>query len=99
MNDILNKLKTEIPNNTSIIVATSGGPDSMALLSLLNQIKKELLSFNPAKPFRKDDCIDCIASAIAMSEVSAPYKSEEKPKDKQRLSTANSKIYTSSWRV
>lgn len=65
----------------------------------LNQIKKELLSFNPAKPFRKDDCIDCIASAIAMSEVSAPYKSEEKPKDKQRLSTANSKIYTSSWRV
>ena len=41
MNDILNKLKTEIPNNTSIIVATSGGPDSMALLSLLNQIKKE----------------------------------------------------------
>ena len=41
MNDILNKLKTEIPNNTSIIVATSGGPDSMTLLSLLNQIKKE----------------------------------------------------------
>ena len=41
MNDILNKLKTEIPNNTSIIVATSGGPDSMALLSLLKKKKKE----------------------------------------------------------
>ena len=41
MNDILNKLKKEIPNNTSIIIATSGGPDSMALLNLLNQIKEE----------------------------------------------------------
>ena len=34
-----------------------------------------------------------------MSEVNAPFVSEEKPKDKQRLSTANSKMYTSSWRV
>ena len=38
----------------------------------LAQIKKELLGFNPAKPFRKDDCIDCIASCIAHSEVIAP---------------------------
>lgn len=38
----------------------------------LGQIKKELLGFNPAKPFRKDDCIDCIASCVAHSEVIAP---------------------------
>ena len=38
----------------------------------LAQIKKELLGFNPAKPFRKDDCIDCIASCVAHSEVIAP---------------------------
>lgn len=38
----------------------------------LGQIKKELLGFNPQKPFRKDDCIDCIASCIAHSEVIAP---------------------------
>ncbi len=46
----------------------------------LNQIKKELLGFNPAKPFRKDDCIDCIASCVAHSEVIAPsfaYKANE----------------------
>ena len=41
MNDIITKLKQNIPNNTSIVVAVSGGPDSMALLSLLSQIKKE----------------------------------------------------------
>ncbi len=31
----------------------------------LEQIKRELFSFNPEKPFRKDDCIDCIASCIS----------------------------------
>ncbi|TLD79832.1 hypothetical protein LS68_009165 [Helicobacter sp. MIT 05-5293] len=35
----------------------------------LKQIKKELFSFNPAKPFRKDDCIDAIASAMMHDEV------------------------------
>lgn len=30
----------------------------------LEQIQRELWSFNPEKPFRKDDCIDCIASCI-----------------------------------
>ncbi|RDU51627.1 hypothetical protein CQA49_09345 [Helicobacter sp. MIT 00-7814] len=43
----------------------------------LEQIKKELLSFNPAKPFRKDDCIDCIASALAHSSV-VPKRKENK---------------------
>lgn len=38
----------------------------------LDQVKRELLGFNPQKPFRKDDCIDCIASAIAHSEVVPP---------------------------
>lgn len=40
----------------------------------LAQIKKELLAFNPEKPFRKDDCIDCIASALNHSEVVPPPK-------------------------
>lgn len=31
----------------------------------LSQIETELLAFNPQKPFRKDDCIDCIASCIS----------------------------------
>ena len=41
MNDILEKLKKEIPNNSSVVVATSGGPDSMVLLNLLSTVKKE----------------------------------------------------------
>ncbi|RDU51766.1 hypothetical protein CQA49_09210 [Helicobacter sp. MIT 00-7814] len=38
----------------------------------INQIKKELLSFNPAKPFRKDDCIDALSSCIAHPDVRPP---------------------------
>lgn len=38
----------------------------------LNQIKKELLAFNPEKPFRKDDCIDALASCVNSDEVFAP---------------------------
>ena len=41
MNDILEKLKKEISNNSTIIIATSGGPDSMVLLNLLSTVKKE----------------------------------------------------------
>ena len=41
MNDILERLKKEIPNNSSVIIATSGGPDSMVLLTLLLAVKKE----------------------------------------------------------
>ena len=41
MNDILEKLKREIPSNSYIIIATSGGPDSMVLLTLLSTVKKE----------------------------------------------------------
>ncbi|TQR42932.1 hypothetical protein DMB95_00075 [Campylobacter sp. MIT 12-8780] len=45
----------------------------------LAQIKKELLSFNPAKPFRKDDCIDAIASCINHNEVKGFKKANETP--------------------
>ncbi len=38
----------------------------------LEQFKKELFSFNPDKPFRKDDCIDACASALIHSDVKAP---------------------------
>lgn len=38
----------------------------------LGQIQRELFSFNPEKPFRKDDCIDTIASAIMHESVVAP---------------------------
>lgn len=43
------------------------------------QIQKELLSFNPQKPFRKDDCIDCIASALAHEEVLPPSNIKKNP--------------------
>ncbi|TPH83356.1 terminase large subunit domain-containing protein [Helicobacter pylori] len=42
------------------------------------QIKKELFSFNPDKPFKKDDCIDALASAITHESVKAPLKREAK---------------------
>ncbi len=41
MNDVIKYLKEKIEPNSSVIVATSGGPDSMALLTLINEIKKE----------------------------------------------------------
>ena len=37
------------------------------------QFLKELLSFNPEKPFIKNDCIDVLASAIAHEAVKPPY--------------------------
>ena len=43
----------------------------------LGQIKKELLAFNPAKPFRKDDCIDALASAMAHPNVVPKYRQKE----------------------
>lgn len=61
----------------------------------VSQIRKELLSFNPAKPFRKDDCIDCIASCVINEEVFAPFASEIKPERGQRMKTA----YKTKWRI
>ncbi|MGN8518327.1 hypothetical protein ACR9M8_06280 [Helicobacter pylori] len=42
------------------------------------QIEKELFSFNPDKPFKKDDCIDALASALTHESVKAPLKREIK---------------------
>ncbi|MBS4276043.1 terminase large subunit domain-containing protein [Campylobacter vulpis] len=66
----------------------------------LGQIKKELLGFNPAKPFRKDDCIDCIASAMSLSEVKSPHIDEnelceESPMQKLRKKS----YYESRWNI
>ncbi|MCX2683531.1 hypothetical protein OQH60_06585 [Campylobacter sp. MIT 21-1685] len=61
----------------------------------LGQIKKELFSFNPEKPFRKDDCIDAIASCLIHEEVKSPYKEEQKPRNQQRLKS----LYQSAWNV
>lgn len=52
----------------------------------LSQIKKELFSFNPSKPFRKDDCIDALASAINHSEVKSPAPVQHKSVQKRGLS-------------
>ncbi|WP_233706304.1 hypothetical protein [Helicobacter felis] len=40
----------------------------------LKQLKKELFSFNPDRPFKQDDCIDALASCINHPEVKPPYK-------------------------
>ncbi len=45
----------------------------------LDQIFKELFSFNPDKPFRQDDCIDALASCLNHADVKAPQKPEIKP--------------------
>ncbi len=41
MNEVINDIKKEIKNNETIILAISGGPDSMCLLSLLLSLKDE----------------------------------------------------------
>ncbi len=37
------------------------------------QLKKELFSFNPDRPYKQDDCIDALASCLNHSEVKAPF--------------------------
>ncbi len=37
-----------------------------------DQIKKELFSFNPDRPYKQDDCIDALASCLTHSDVIAP---------------------------
>ncbi len=41
MHEVINDIKKELPNNETLIVATSGGPDSMCLLNLLLSLKEE----------------------------------------------------------
>lgn len=53
----------------------------------LTQIKKELLSFNPEKPFRKDDCIDTIASCIIHEDTHAPSASQATQNAQKSYST------------
>ena len=40
MNDVIQKIKKEIKKGETIVVATSGGPDSMCLLNILMELKK-----------------------------------------------------------
>lgn len=63
----------------------------------LNQIKKELFSFNPEKPFRKDDCIDCIASAVIHNEIIPPRK--EPPPSQHTPRHRAGQYYPNVWRV
>ncbi|STP14277.1 phage-related CUP0950-like protein [Helicobacter cinaedi] len=56
----------------------------------LEQFKKELFSFNPDKPFRKDDCIDACASALIHSDVKAPLNESVEcvlPRHRQKART------------
>lgn len=64
--------------NTGYLVFLSG-------CSNIEQIKKELLSFNPEKPFRKDDCIDCIASCIANKDCLPPAQQKAKSTFMRRI--------------
>lgn len=41
MNEVINKLNCDLSQNDKIVVATSGGPDSMALLNILADLKNE----------------------------------------------------------
>ncbi|CAK00333.1 phage-related CUP0950-like protein [Helicobacter acinonychis] len=69
----VDKIKAMRPfYNTGFLVFSHSGNNT-------EQIEKELFSFNPDKPFKKDDCIDALASAITHESVKAPLKREEKP--------------------
>lgn len=101
---ILNEIKTYTPSRkiskVEKIKALKPYYNSGYLVFLntangLSQIKKELLAFNPAKPFRKDDCIDCIASCVINSEVIAPFYEEIKPRETLRQQTT----YKTKWRI
>lgn len=59
----------------------------------LNQIKKELLSFNPEKPFRKDDCIDALASCINHKDARPPGEVSNPLKKSSRT------VYQSAWNI
>ena len=41
VNEVINDIKKEIPNDTSLVIATSGGPDSMCLLNIIINLKEE----------------------------------------------------------
>ncbi len=62
----------------------------------LAQIQKELFSFNPEKPFRKDDCIDAIASACAHSEIVAPPRVSVKVRESGRRGSGGARTF---WRI
>lgn len=67
----------------------TGGLVFLASARGLAQIKKELLSFNPSKPYRKDDCIDTIASCIAHSDTKAPHATTSTQKAHKSYSQAS----------
>lgn len=67
----------------------TGGLVFLASARGLAQIKKELLSFNPSKPYRKDDCIDTIASCIAHSDTKAPHNTTSTHKAHKSYSQSN----------
>ena len=41
MNEVINDIKKEITNNETLVLATSGGPDSMCLLDIILNLQKE----------------------------------------------------------
>ncbi|WP_163565150.1 hypothetical protein [Helicobacter suis] len=59
------------------------------------QIKKELFSFNPDKPFKQDDTIDALASAINHPEVKPPFISQETNTYKSQTHTSTRRT----WRI
>lgn len=54
------------------------------------QFKKELFAFNPEKPFRKDDCIDVVASCIQHIDTKAPKRIKNKNPLPKRHTTTQS---------
>lgn len=66
--------------NTGFLVFSYSGNNT-------EQIEKELFSFNPDKPFKKDDCIDALASALTHESVKAPLKKEAKESYNARFKT------------
>jgi len=63
----------------------------------IDQLKRELKSFDPAKDSPKDDCMECLAIAVTNPDIKAgkkskPKKTKIKPRGKVSMQNGNWRI-------
>lgn len=66
----------------------------LSTASGVDKLKKQMGSFNPQKPHRKNDCLDTLATAVYLSEITPAYTTANNSyKENRRLSTKRT------WRI